>query len=354
MGKCVMIMAGGTGGHIFPALAVAEKLREDGCEVRWLGTRKGMEAKIVPAAGFPIDWLSVTGLRGKGVVHKIKAPFMVLLACMQAVQILVQRKPDIVLGMGGFVAGPGGLMAYILRLPLVIHEQNRIPGTTNRLLFRLAKVVMEAFPGSFHKHKKVKFTGNPLRNSISTMFESVKNPDTKKVRILVLGGSQGALVLNQVVPAALRSLTDRVQVCHQTGASTVSETISSYSKASVQAEVVAFIDDMAEVYGWADLVICRAGAMTVSELAAAGLPSILVPYPHAIDDHQTWNARYLEEVGAAVIVTQAELSATVLETVVVRLIEDTSVLTEMSKAARSLARLDATQQVVAICHEEAR
>lgn len=349
----IVIMAGGTGGHVFPALAVAEEMRARGWQVSWLGTRKGLEGRVVPAHKIEIDWLSVEGMRGKGLLSKFTAVWRLAQACLQARRILRQRKPDVVLGMGGFVAGPGGLMAKVLGIPLVIHEQNRIPGTTNRWLVKLAaSKVLEAFPGSFSASINAICTGNPLRKAFNGLSEKAEwTPASQRaLRVLVLGGSQGAKVLNDNVPDALASLSN-LDIKHQTGNAMQAEVVERYQRLGVNAEVLAFIEDMAAAYQWADLIICRAGAMTVSEVAACGLPAIFVPLLHAIDDHQTANARYLCESGAALLLAQPELNASNLR----KLIEQTMTsLPMMSRAAKSLAKLNATQTVADICAAEAR
>jgi len=352
MASRVMILAGGTGGHIYPALAVARELREQGCEVAWMGTKAGMEARLVPDAGIPIEWLAVAGFRGKGLLAKLKAPFRLILACLQAGRILTRNKPNVVLGMGGFVAGPGGVMAKLMRIPLVIHEQNRIPGTTNRMLVKWARVVLEAFPGSFSSVSGVRCVGNPLRREIVEAVSAERSERGEKLKVLVLGGSQGAMALNRVVPEAL-AMAGPMEVLHQSGEAMCAETGALYQRLGVQARVVAFIEDMADAYRWADLAICRAGAMTVSELAAAGLPSVLVPYPYAIDDHQTQNARYLADAGAAVLIPQSELTPKNLSQELTVFVQETKLLPEMSRRARTLARLDAAHVVAEICLSEA-
>ncbi|MGR9013279.1 MAG: undecaprenyldiphospho-muramoylpentapeptide beta-N-acetylglucosaminyltransferase, partial [Gammaproteobacteria bacterium] len=329
--RCIVIMAGGTGGHVFPALAVAQELVEKNWRVIWLGTKKGLEGRVVPEQGIEIDWLSVAGVRGKGWLSKITAVLLLVKACSQALKILRQRKPDVVLGMGGFVAGPGGLMAKLLGIPLIIHEQNRVPGTTNRLLARMANQVLEAFPGSFDKKVNAKFTGNPLRKQFVIPFNSSfskaeANSDVAKangltpllekgalggIKILVVGGSQGAQALNEVVPEALAELKN-AEVRHQTGGAMQQQVETRYKALGVNAEVNAFIEDMVSAYQWADLVICRSGAMTVSEVAAAGVPAIFIPLPNAIDDHQTANARYLTDVGGGLLLMQKDLDAITL------------------------------------------
>ncbi len=350
MDKTIMIMAGGTGGHVFPALAVAENLREKGWKVSWLGTEKGLENRVVPARHFEIDYLSVAGLRGKGISAKLKSVLLLFKACTQAIGYLRKRKPDVVLGMGGFVAGPGGLMAKLLGIPLVIHEQNRVVGTTNRLLAKMANQVLEAFPDSFPAKQKATCTGNPLRTDFLNLPEKVAwQVSERSLHILVVGGSQGAQVLNQTLPQAIAEL-ENVQVKHQTGEAMFDEVNAAYKSLKVQAEAVKFIENMAAAYQWADLVICRSGAMTVSEVAAAGLPAIFVPLPHAIDDHQTANARYLTDAGAGVLMLQKELTAQKLAAVIK---EKLTELKAMGIAAKNKARLDATEMVCACCITEA-
>lgn len=353
MNKSIVIMAGGTGGHVFPALAVAQEMQERGWQVSWLGTRKGLESKVVPAHGIDIDWLSVEGIRGKGMLAKLSAVFRLLQACLQAQRILRTRRPNVVLGMGGFVSGPGGLMAKWLGIPLVVHEQNRVPGTTNRWLAKLAATkVLEAFPNSFPASAHAIFTGNPLRKGFNSAdSRSVWSPaQNRPLHILILGGSQGAKALNDNIPEALAQLNN-LAIKHQTGNAMQAEVSQHYQRLGVPAEVLAFIDDMASAYHWADLIICRAGAMTVSEVAACGLPAIFVPLPHAIDDHQTANARYLCEAGAALLLPQSELNAVNLQKSIKQAMHSLSV---MSLAAQSRAKLDATQSVADLCVEIAQ
>ncbi len=346
----IVIMAGGTGGHVFPALAVAQELLENGWQVSWLGTHKGLESRVIPEQGIDIDWLSVSGVRGKGWLSKITAVLLLIKACGQALKTLQKRKPDVVLGMGGFVAGPGGLMAKLLGIPLIIHEQNRVPGTTNRLLAPMANQVLEAFPGSFDKKLKATFTGNPLRKQfVIPPAGPFSTRELVGINILVVGGSQGAQVLNEIVPEALAVLNN-AKVKHQTGAAMQQQVENRYKTLGVNAEVRAFIDDMVSAYQWADLVICRSGAMTVSEVAAAGVPAIFIPLPTAIDDHQTANARYLTDAGAAQLLMQKDLNATTLVEQITQVMKQLDV---MSKTAREYARLDATEIVAGICIAEA-
>ena len=354
----VLVMAGGTGGHVFPALAVANELRSRGVNVQWLGTRRGLEAEVVPRAGYAISFINVAGLRGNGLMGWILAPFKLLYALSQGLSVMRRLKPAVVLGMGGFVTGPGGVAAWLARIPLLIHEQNAISGMTNRLLAPLATTVMEAFPGSIAKGKAI-HTGNPVRSEITALFESYGTSAGEKssapgigglhMKVLVVGGSLGAAALNEVVPQALAQLApdQRPEVWHQTGKKHLDTALKHYQGAGVQANVVPFIDDMAQAYQWADLVICRAGAMTVAELAVAGLPSILVPYPFAVDDHQTSNAQYLSKSNAAVLIQQRELNVQILK----QLLEDLrgERLGDMSRKTRALALPNATKDVADYC-----
>jgi UDP-N-acetylglucosamine--N-acetylmuramyl-(pentapeptide) pyrophosphoryl-undecaprenol N-acetylglucosamine transferase len=344
-------MAGGTGGHVFPALAVADELRSRGVPIVWLGTRNGIEARVVKQAGYQIEWLSITGLRGKNAVTLLLAPFRLMIACAQALRVLWQRKPCAVLGMGGFAAGPGGLMAWLMRRPLIIHEQNAVAGLTNRILSHLAGDVLQAFPDTFTK--KAITVGNPVRKEIQQLSDPKLRigGHTGALRVLVIGGSLGAVRLNQVVPEAISRMDAeaRPEILHQTGPANLEATREFYQQHAVEARIEAFIEDMAEVYGWADLVICRAGAMTVFELAAAGVGSILVPYPYAVDDHQTANAEYLVRAGAAIIRQQNELSSEWLGDTIARLTRQRDTLIRMATAARNMAKPNAANEVADLC-----
>ncbi len=347
MSRPVLIMAGGTGGHVFPALAVAEELERRGYPVAWLGTQAGLEARIVPPTGIPMHWISVKGLRGNGVLRLLGAPFMLLWALLQAAGVLLKLRPVAVLGMGGFVTGPGGAMAWLLRRPLIIHEQNSVAGLTNRLLARLANPVLAAFPDSL---PGAVLTGNPLRSSITaTPF---REPDTasRRPRLLVVGGSLGAAVLNEQVPAALAEMDpqQRPEVRHQTGLKQIDSAREYYAAAGIDVRLDAFIEDMAEAYQWADLVLCRAGALTIAELAAVGVGSILVPYPHAVDDHQTANARYLVDAGAAVLLPQSEMNRQRLREAL-ELLQQPQRLRDMARSAHSMAKPDAAARVADYC-----
>jgi len=354
MKRTVLIMAGGTGGHVFPALAAARVLRERGFEPVWLGTHRGMEARLVPTAQIEMEWISMSGLRGKGAATLLLAPFKVALAIWQSLRIMRRRNPVVVLGAGGFVAGPGGVAAWLTRRPLVIHEQNAVAGMTNRMLARLAKRVLEAFPSSFPEGVHAEQVGNPVRREIAAIappgqrFAARQGP----LRLLVIGGSQGAAKLNAAVPAALAliSAVSRPIVIHQAGERHVELARQAYEKHAVQADVRAFIDDMAEAYSWADAVICRSGALTVSELAAAGLPAIFIPFAAAVDDHQTLNARFLVEAQAAVTIAERDLTPERLELELRNLLSGgREALQIMAARARSVAITDADVRLADAC-----
>jgi UDP-N-acetylglucosamine--N-acetylmuramyl-(pentapeptide) pyrophosphoryl-undecaprenol N-acetylglucosamine transferase len=350
---CVMIMAGGTGGHVFPALSLAGALRSRDIEVVWLGTRAGIEARLVPAAGIDVEWIDIGGLRGKNITTLISAPLRLARALWQALAAMRRHRPRVVVGLGGYVTGPGGLAAWLARRPLVIHEQNAIAGFTNRILARLATQVLEAFAGSFGPGVKASAVGNPVRNEFFNLPAPAARYSLRQgpLRVLVVGGSQGAQRLNAVVPEAVALLIRKadVQVRHQTGTRMLESTREAYASRGVNAEVSAFIEDIASAYADADLVICRAGALTVSELAAAGVAAILVPFPAAVDDHQTRNARFLVEHDAGVLLPERELTPQRLASELERLIADRSVLVRMAERARNLARPDATDALLGAC-----
>lgn len=353
----IMITAGGTGGHVYPGLAVARALLAQGIPVVWMGTSKGLEARVIPEAGIDMVYLSVNGLRGKGLTTLLAAPFQLSKALFQSWGIVKKVRPAAVLGMGGFVAGPGGLVASLMGKPLLIHEQNAIPGLTNKLLLRFCKHVLEGFPGTFSGNEKAIGVGNPVRKDITALEHPVKRLGDRwgRVNILIFGGSLGAQALNEVVPMALGEipLDKRPVVRHQAGKNKDEATISLYEKMNVEADVTPFIEDMAEAYAWADLVICRSGALTVAELAAAGVASILVPYPYAVDDHQTANAKYLSDAGAALLMPQDELTQATLSSLLEELCSNRDRLIEMSITARDLAKPHATDDVAALCAEQA-
>ncbi len=352
----VLIMAGGTGGHVFPALAVADELRSRGIPVVWLGTKAGIESRLVPQAGYPIEWMSITGLRGKNTLTLLFAPLRITMACWQALAVLLRRKPCAVLGMGGFTSGPGGLMAWLTGKPLIVHEQNAIAGLTNKILAKFATTVLQAFPAVF-KHAIT--TGNPVRRSICEISKPetrnaqrrFNNQAQENLRLLIIGGSLGAVKLNEIIPQALANIenSQRPQVIHQTGMKNIESAKTFYRDAGVDAKIEAFIEDMSSAYQWADLVICRAGAMTVFELASAGIASILVPYPHAVDDHQTFNAIYLEKSGAAIIKQQDALTADWLVEVINDFSANRQKLLDMAVAARQLAIPNSAKTIADAC-----
>ena len=353
----VLIMAGGTGGHVFPALAVARELSAQGVAVSWLGTQRGLESRVVPAAGYPLETMRVSGLRGKGVLRLLFAPIMLVIAVLQALAILLRLRPHAVLGMGGFASGPGGFVAWLLRRPLLVHEQNSVAGMTNRWLAPLARTVMEAFPGSLPADRHPIHTGNPVRSEISRLDEPSARFASRggALRVLVIGGSLGASALNVVVAEAVRQLSaDRQPLLHhQTGAADEASVRAVYAAAGIEAQVEAFIEDMAAAYAWADLVICRSGALTVAELAVVGVASVLVPFPYATDDHQTANAKYLADAGAAILIQQDVLQPGKLTDLLEDFYQQRELLLEMACRARELAIPDAARRVAALCLQAA-
>nr|WP_315596416.1 undecaprenyldiphospho-muramoylpentapeptide beta-N-acetylglucosaminyltransferase [uncultured Cupriavidus sp.] len=350
--RTLLVMAGGTGGHVFPGLAVAHALRDEGWRVVWLGNRAGMEATLVPKHDIPMEYIQFGGLRGKGLVTKLLLPLNLLRAFWQSMGALRRVKPDVVLGMGGYITFPAGMMASLLGRPLVLHEQNSIAGLANKVLAKVADRVLCAFPDALPDSE---WTGNPVRAELATIPapESRYDHRTGPLRILVVGGSLGAAALNDVVPKALALLPEagRPVVKHQAGAKQIDQLRANYAAAGVAGETVPFIDDMAAAYADADLVICRAGAMTVSEVAAAGVAALFVPFPHAVDDHQTTNAKFLSKQGAALLVQQNELTAQGLAQTIAGL--DRVQLKDMARAARSLAKPEATRRVAEICRQMA-
>lgn len=353
-GRKFLIMAGGTGGHVFPALAVARALREHGAQVEWLGTARGIEAQVIPEAGIPLHFITVQGVRGRGPLALLKAPLQIARAIWQARRIVKRVAPDAVLGFGGFATGPGGIAARLCGRPLIIHEQNAVAGTTNRLLARVASRVLEAFPSGLPGGEPV---GNPVRGEIASLPEPRERiAQAKPLRLLVLGGSLGAVAINELVPQALALLEPerRPRVVHQAGVRHLDLAQEAYRQLEIEAEVVPFIADMAAAYGNADLVICRAGALTVSEVAAAGVGAIMVPFPFAIDDHQTKNGEWLQQAGAAVVIQQDALDAPQLAGLLQEYLDHPQKLLAMAEAARRVAKTDATEQVLAVCREEMR
>ena len=349
----ILITAGGTGGHVYPGLAVADALRAQNIPVVWMGTRKGLVAKVIPAAGIDIAWLEVSGVRGKGLGAKLLAPFRIIKAMWQSLDIMREYKPAAVLGMGGFVSGPGGFVAALIGIPVIIHEQNAYPGTTNSILSRFVLETLEGFNDTFPEKIDAVPVGNPVRPEIANIAPPEERLAGREVgfRLLVVGGSLGAQALNEIVPRAVARIEDKlsVQIVHQAGEETFEIAQVSYEGMGVQAHVVPFIEDMAGAYEWADLIVCRAGALTVAEVSAAGLASVLVPYPYAIDDHQTANAMYLAKEGAAILSPQKDLTAESLAQVIEALMQQPEQLLAMSLKARSLAKPDATDKVAAVC-----
>ena len=352
-----MIMAGGTGGHVYPALAVAEYLRARGVSLFWLGTTRGIENRVVPQQGIELLTVRVSGVRGKGLRSKLAAPLKVLAATLQALYICVRRRPAAALGMGGFASGPGGIAAWLLRIPLLIHEQNRVAGTTNRILARFAVKIMQGFPGTFEARAGAVTTGNPVRRQIADLAGRETSASASgRLNVLVLGGSQGARKLNRMAPPALDRLQRRMKlnVRHQCGERHLAETQRVYDGLQLdQVRLDPFIDDMASAYEWADIAVCRAGALTIAELCAAGLAAILVPFPYAIDDHQTANARFLRDAGAALLLPEDELTETGLENLLWQLVSTGDRLSELARNSRSCAFPDAAQAVGALCLEHA-
>lgn len=350
----ILLMAGGTGGHIFPALAVAQFMQELGWTARWLGSANGMEEKIVPEHGIEIDSLPVSGVRGKSLSKRLLAPFMLLQALWSAIKFIRRFKPDVVLGMGGFASGPGGIAAWILRYPLCIHEQNAIAGMTNRWLAKIAKYRLAAFPGGLKNADAV--IGNPVRKDILDL----QHPDQRyndrngALRVLIVGGSRGAAILNEIVPRAVSLVLEKhgISVLHQSGAGNADKVTNAYQQAmttmpTASIEVQEFINDMQAAYAWADLVICRAGALTVSEIAAAGVAAIFVPFPHAVDDHQTVNADYLVHLGGAHLLPQTELTEQRLSDMILELTR--SDCHQMALLSQAQAKPDATRDLAKHC-----
>jgi len=351
----LMIMAGGTGGHVYPALAVAQTLRSDGVDIFWLGTREGIEARVVPENKIDVEWISISGIKGRGLFALLTAPFKIVYAMYQTAVIIYRRRPEAALGMGGFVSGPGGLTARLLMVPLLIHESNAVVGLTNKWLAKIANEVMVGFPDVLKNNRHYHYVGNPVRQSIAALPapEQRLKEHTGKLHLLVVGGSLGALVLNETVPAALTTMDTAIRpvVRHQAGRGKLEATAEIYQELGVEVSCSEFIEDMAAAYEWADLVICRAGAMTVAEIAAAGVAAIFVPYPYAIYDHQTLNARFLADKNAALVIPQERFSDENLAAVLVELANDRPVLMGLSRRARKNAKTDATRRVAELCNE---
>ena len=348
MSRTILVMAGGTGGHIFPALAVADQLRDRGWRIVWLGSKAGMESQLVPQYGFEIEWVRFSGLRGKGLLRMVLLPLNLLIAFWQSALAIFRVRPDVVLGMGGYISFPGGIMAALLARPLVLHEQNSVAGLANKVLARVADRILVAFPNAL---KNAEWTGNPVRHDIAQL----PAPELRfrnragNLKVLVVGGSLGAQALNETVPRALALIPEsqRPEVTHQAGQKHLAMLESGYRDAGVSATTLAFIRDMASAYATADVVICRAGALTVSELAAAGIASVLVPFPAAVDDHQTLNACYLANESAAVLLPQAEFTPRKLADLLLGFTRGK--LLDMAKRARALGKPDAARIVAERC-----
>ena len=357
----VLIMAAGTGGHVFPALSIADALTNRSVNVEWLGTPQGMENELLAGTPYVLHRISVRGLRGSNLLHKILAIFMLLKAFAQSIRVISKVKPHCILGMGGFVCGPAGIAARLMCKPLLIHEQNAVAGITNKILGRFADRVLESFPGTFNSSKRVKFTGNPLRNTIVCLNKTESTlqnlKEDRPLNNLVLGGSQGAAAINCVVPEMLVGWveTNRPHVFHQAGSAMLRETKLLYRSLDLlddaTCRVVPFIEDMAEAYTWADLVICRSGASTVSELAAVGCASILIPYPYHHDQQQTLNARWLTQKDAAYLIHQVDLSPKAVLDIVKDLDCNRDKLFKIGQRARSMAVYDASDVIVEECME---
>ncbi len=350
--KSIMIMAGGTGGHIFPALAVANEMREAGWRVVWLGNPDGMEARLVPQHGFEMVWVRFSALRGKGLARKLMLPLNLLRGFWQGLQAIRLVRPNVVLGMGGYITFPGGMMAALTGVPLVLHEQNSVAGLANKVLARVADRIVTGFPDVL---KGGDWLGNPVRPEIAALPAPAERFAGRSgaLRVLIIGGSLGAQALNEIVPQGMSRLNadELPQIVHQAGEKHIDALKAAYASVGVEAHCVPFVEDMAGAYGWADLVICRAGALTIAELAAAGVASILVPFPHAVDDHQTGNAKFLVNVGGAFLLPQTELTADSIG-----LIRNYSrgQLLEMAEKARSLAKPSATVEVANLCRDIAK
>jgi UDP-N-acetylglucosamine--N-acetylmuramyl-(pentapeptide) pyrophosphoryl-undecaprenol N-acetylglucosamine transferase len=356
MSRAILIMAGGTGGHIFPALAVADILRNQGWKVTWMGAPNSMEAELVPRHGYPMAMVRFAGLRGKGLLRKVMLPLNLLIAMWQSTVAILRHRPDVVLGLGGYITFPGGLMAAILRRPLVLHEQNSVAGLSNKVLARFAGRVLGGFPGVLPGSL---WCGNPVRPDIAVLQEPTQRYAARigRMHVLVVGGSLGAKAINEIVPQALARLRqeDRPVVVHQTGKQHLQMVLDAYKQVGIDADIKPFIDEMAKQYGQADLVICRAGALTVAELAAAGVASILIPFPHAVDDHQTSNAKFLSEYGAALLLPQRDLSVDTLAALLGELLvgkDARQKLAAMAHQARALAKSDAASRVAEVCAEQ--
>ena len=349
----LLVMAGGTGGHIFPGIAVAQHLQQQGWNIHWLGTAKRMEATLVPEHGFDISFINIAGLRNKSWQEWLKTPFKLMQSVIQSMRVIRKVQPDVVLGMGGYASAPGGFAAWLMSKPLVLHEQNAVAGLSNRFLSVIANKVLSAFPGAFKNSDKYQVVGNPLRSDIISIENVIPAEPSTTKKVLIVGGSLGAKILNTVVPQTVNQIKiQHLNVWHQTGKGNQASVLKSYQQYGLseeQIKVTEFIEDMAEAYRWADVVICRAGALTVSELAMAAKPAIFIPLPHAVDDHQTKNATYLVAKGAAKLIPQKDFNGTSLAQMLNSLFISDKVLQSMAKAAHNAAHADATVKVAQTC-----
>lgn len=356
--KRILIMAGGTGGHVFPGLAAADYFSQHGVDVHWLGTSRGLESKVVPAKGIPLHLVDIGGVRGKGKKTLLQAPFRILKAIRQSSRIIKEINPDVVIGMGGFVSGPGGLAAWLKRKPLVIHEQNARAGMTNKILAKFARKVLQGFPGAFPDSAKVVTIGNPVRAEIENVTDPAQRltGHGKACRLLVLGGSLGAKAINDLLPKTLAGIdpAHRPEIFHQTGERSFDETKMLYETNQITAKVVPFVEDMAGAYSWADIVICRAGALTVAELCAVGLGAVFVPFPYAVDDHQTENAKFMVNKDAAMCVQQKDLTPALLTDIVEQFSAAPEKRLAMAQAAYQLRKLHVPEKIFNICEEVTR
>ena len=357
LSKSILIMAGGTGGHVYPALAVADYLRGQGMQLFWLGTKAGLESQIVPQNNIQFFTINISGLRGKNWISWLVSPLTLTWAFIQSFRVMLIVRPRVVIGMGGFVSGPGGIAAWLLRIPLFIHEQNSIAGLTNRLLSPFANTIMQSFPDVM-QGSRVVTTGNPVRRDILlktlSPIERLEGRENSPLRLLVLGGSLGAKVLNEMLPRVMRGLSQdiKVNIWHQTGRAHYESTISLYQQHDINlGKVVPYIDDMAEAYSWSDIVLCRAGALTISEISIMGVASILVPYPYAADNHQMTNAKYLSDGGAAVLIPQSEVEDFKIVRLITNFYKNRSLLVKMSTLVQGHALPNATQDIGDICLE---
>ncbi|WP_094751701.1 undecaprenyldiphospho-muramoylpentapeptide beta-N-acetylglucosaminyltransferase [Psychromonas sp. CD1] len=349
--KTLLVMAGGTGGHVFPGLAVAQRMREKGWKVSWLGTKNRMEAQLVPEYGYDIDFIDVVGVRGNGLKTLLMAPMHILKSFFSARKILKMRSVNLVIGMGGFASGPGGIAAWSLGIPVILHEQNAVAGFTNRILARFSKKILMGFSGTFDSKKAV-LVGNPVRKELLQLPIKKISNSKDTLKILVLGGSLGAKVLNELLPEVVAGFSaEQLSILHQSGKGHFDALQLAYKEKGIKADVREFINDMASAYDWADVIICRAGALTVAEVAVVGLPAIFVPLPYAVDDHQTKNAQSLVTKEGAILLAQKDLNKDKLSNYLSEFIQNRELLSVMSKKSKENAIIDATERVAIICEE---